>query len=199
MPLVRIIVSSAPAVFTLAKDRIVNTLYFNVSGGVGDQTDYQALVDDFFALWTPRPWAAGRIIEVKAYNMDEPGTKLNPRPVKAEKRGTAPGTIVNGPHQIALCLSYYADRNLPRSRGRIYLGPWGTPGAEATSTNVTAVMALPPLLAGLGGLNVDWSLWSPTTQEHKRIDHAWCDNSWDVHRSRKLAATGTRQTWNGNG
>lgn len=193
------IVSTLLDVTSPAKDAIVNTLYFNVSGPDVDGPNYQSLVDDLYAIWSTKPWAAGRILEIRAYNMDDPATKLNPRPVRARKRGTAPGTIANGPPQIALCLSYYADRNLPRQRGRLYLGPWNAPQRGASTSQVDAVMTMPGALAGLGGLNVDWSLWSPTTQTHTRINHAWCDDSWDVHRSRKIAPLTPRKTWTGNG
>lgn len=196
MPLTRWLISTKRLVSDPATDAIVNTLYFNVSNlGPGDGPDFQELGDDLFTIWQGRTWASGLLLEIRGYNMDDP----EPREPKYTKRAQVAGTFKNGPRQVALCLSYYADRNLPRHRGRIYLGPWDTTDLWATSAQVNAVMALPQLLADLGGVNVDWSLWSPTTQTHTRIDHAWCDNSWDIIRSRKLAASSPRVTWTGNG
>lgn len=188
------LITSLPNASAPATDAIDNTLYFNVSGSV-DEPDYAALANDLLQIWITKSWAAGRFIEIRAYNMDD----AKPRPVKARTSATVSGTSPTGPRQVALALSYYADRNLPRMRGRIFLGPWTTNAPNAASPYTTAVMTLPPALASLGGLNVDWSLWSPTTQTHTRINHAWCDDSWDIIRSRKMAPTVPRLTWAGNG
>lgn len=191
------LISSNDSSTSPAKDAIDNTLYFNVSNGPIDPPDYQALVDDLYAIWAARAWQKGRHLDIRAYNMEDP----TPRPVKARKTGSVTGTALTGPRQIACCLSYFADRNLPRQRGRIYIGPWGTAG-NALYPGVSTqneVIALAQPLADLGGVNVDWSLWSPTTQQHTRITNAWVDNSWDVIRSRKLAAVGPRVSWTGNG
>lgn len=193
MPLVRMIISAKPTSDLDSKNAIVNTLYFNVSGSI-EAPNYQSLVDDLWAIWAARPWIVGQTLDVRAYNMDD----AVPRPQKARKVGNIAGSILGGPAQVALALSYYADRNLPRQRGRIFIGPWAATTRSASSTQRAAVIALPPLLADLGGLNVDWSLWSPTTGEHTRINHAWVDDSWDIIRSRKIAGT-TRSTWEGNG
>lgn len=188
------LISSLPTATSQAWEAIDNTLYFNVSGSV-EEPDYTALVNDLGAIWAARPWSAGRFLDIRAYNMDD----AKPRPIKARYTVSVAGTRLTGPGQVALALSYYADRNLPRQRGRIFVGPWTTTSDTAQTSQVNAVMALPPLLAGLGGLNVDWSLWSPTNQTATRINHAWCDNSWDIIRSRKIPASGPRATWTGNG
>lgn len=196
MPLVRFIVASNETMSSPAKDAIVNTLYFNVSQfdpTVGP--DYQALTDDLWEIMATPSWGRGRFLDVRAYNMED----ADPRPQKARKTGQVTGTKPTGPHQIALCLSYYADRNLPRQRGRIYVGPWDTSTTNATNAQTDELIALAGSLAGLGGLNVDWSLWSPTTNTHTRINHAWVDDSWDVIRSRKVASVAARKTWDGNG
>lgn len=197
MPLVRMLVSYRDTEATALKDAMSNTLYFNVSGSV-DPPNYQALVDDLFAIYSNTgAGSVGRYIDVRAYNMDDP----EPRPIKARKIGQSPGARVDGPHQLALALSYYADRNLPRQRGRIFCGPFNPPatGGQVPSTaQQNLVLGLATSFASLGGINVDWSLWSPTTQTHTRINHAWVDNSWDIIRSRKLKGT-SRVSWSGDG
>lgn len=193
MPLVRIIASTNYSAATPAKEAFVNTFYFNVSGSV-DPPDYNQLLTDFVALQQTQSYNAGRFYDYRAYNMDEP----TPREQKGRKTGTFTGTATEGVAQVALCLSYYADRNLPRQRGRVYLGPWTTSTLMPSSGQITTALNLAGKLAGLGGLNVDWSLWSPTTQTHTRINHAWVDNSWDIIRARKFPAS-SRQTWTGNG
>lgn len=194
MPLVRMLISSLPTATSPAADAIDNTIYFNVSGSV-DDPDYDALVEAVRVIWIAKPWAVGRFIDIRAYDMRD----ATPRPVRARGFNQVTGTAPSGPRQVALALSYYADRNLPRMRGRIFLGPWSTNSPNATSAQTQDVIALAPQLAGVGGLNVDWSLWSPTNQTHTRINHAWVDDSWDIIRSRKLPAIATRLAWTGNG
>lgn len=194
MPLTRWIISSRDTEGTPVKNAVVNTLYFNVSGSV-DEPDYETLGNDLWTIWVARTWVTGRFVDIRGYNMDDP----EPRPQKFIRRGVAPGTRAEGVPQLAVCLSYYADRNLPRQRGRIFCGPMPGGYASVPTTTTTRVLELAPAFAGLGGVNVDWSLWSPTTQTHTRINHAWVDDSWDIIRSRKIAAVGPRKTWEGNG
>lgn len=184
MPLVRIIISTRDSVSTAERDAVVNTLYFNVTQ-VLDPPDYQSLVNDLMARWRVKGWGTGRYIDIRAYNMED----ATPRPIKAEAQAQATGTRVVGVPQVALALSYYADRNLPRSRGRIFLGPWSTADARPSTVQMNQALGLATDLWDLGGVDVDWSLWSPTTQQHTRINHVWVDNSWDIIRSRKLPGT----------
>jgi hypothetical protein len=196
MPLTRWIVSVRNQESVPVRDAIVNTLYFNVSGQVGQDPDYTTLGNDLWTLWAGRQWALGRFVDVRGYSMDDP----EPRQQRYIKRAMASGSPAGtGPGQIALALSYYADRNLPRQRGRIFIGPWTPSSTNASSAQVAAVMTLPPLLSALGGINVDWSLYSPTKGTGTRITNAWCDDSWDVIRSRKLPSLAARSTWTGNG
>lgn len=194
MPLTRWIMSSKDAESTPARDAVVNTLYFNVSGSF-DEPGYKSLGDDLFTLWAAKPWATGRFLDLRAYDMGD----AEPRPQKYIRRQQAAGDKTLGVRQAALCLSYYADRNLPRQRGRLFLGPWTTGNINGTSQQTDAVIGLASDLAGLGGLNVDWSLWSPTNNTATRINHAWVDDSWDIIRSRKLPSIAPRKTWTGNG
>lgn len=195
MALVRIQVSTRNTVSSLVKNSIVNTLYFNVSGSIEDP-DYQNLVDDLYAVWAAKPWGLARYIDIRAYDMADP----EPREVRGQKVGQVAGSKAYGPDQVALCLSYYADRNLPRQRGRIYLGPWATTDMNSRPTLqvMNQALGLATDLADLGGLNVDWSLYSPTNSTATRISDAWVDDSWDIIRSRKLPS-GTRVTVELNG
>lgn len=197
MSLVRMLVAWKNSESTVSKNVMTSTLYFNVSGAVGQDPDYQQLTNDLYAIMALRSWILGRYLDIRAYDMGD----AEPRPIRARKVGSVSGSIVQGPHQLALALSYYADRNLPRKRGRIYCGPFlpsSSAGESATTAQQNDVLALAPALADLGGVNVDWSLWSPTTQTHTRINHAWVDNSWDIIRSRKQDGT-NRVLWSGDG
>lgn len=193
MALVRMLCSWGPASAPVV-DRKSNTLYFNVSGSL-DDPGYQNLANDLLTIYMGRGDTAGAQVQIRAYDMAD----AKPRPERAFAQGTAPGNLFTGVQQSALCLSYYADRNLPRTRGRIYTG-FGINASTnyASAATMTSVINFGKALAGLGGLNVDWSVYSPTTNQHTRISNIWVDDSWDIIRSRKLKAT-TRQTATING
>lgn len=163
-------------------DRLSNTLYFNVSATVPDYDDLaQAVLDAYKKI----VFTTGANIQVRAYNMED----AKPRPEKSYRVFQKTGTWTPAPRQVAIALSYYADRNLPRQRGRIFTGPWTPNNERVDSSAQAALLTLAQDLADVGGLNVDWSVYSPTAGDHKRISRAWIDNSWDVIRSRKLPAT----------
>lgn len=190
---VRMIVAWGPGA-DLTKDWFSNTLYFAVDLPPTDPVDYQSLADDLRDIYAAQSFTVGSKIEVRAYNMGDD----KPRPEKAYSSVVRAGGQPSGPHQVALCLSYYSERNLPRQRGRIYLGPFAGPVDRPDSSYMTSLLDMAESLGGLGGINVDWSVYSPTTAEAggdptMSISDAWVDNSWDIVRSRKQDAT-TRQT-----
>lgn len=173
-------------------DRYSNTLYFVV-----DLTDpdYQDLSDAVLAAYQAQAWTSACKIEVRSYNMAD----AKPRPERSFSTVTKTGVLPGGPGQIALCLSYYSERNLPRQRGRIYTGPYASPqGRTPTTSQMDELLDLATALSNVGGANVDWSVYSPTIAREggdptMSISDVWVDNSWDVVRSRKLKAT-TRVT-----
>jgi hypothetical protein len=67
-----------------------------------------------------------RDVHVKVYDEADP----KPRPFLIDGAFTlaASGAPVSMPEEIALCLSFFAGRNLPRQRGRVYIGPLGIAG-----------------------------------------------------------------------
>jgi hypothetical protein len=94
---------------------------------------------------------------------------LKPRPIRAQATMTLgnPGSTVALPEEVALCMSYYSLRNLPRQRGRIYLGPLNAgaveqdtdPRPSADFVN-TIVQAAAPLLTPADGTVEDYGYFS---------------------------------------
>lgn len=175
----------------LAIDHVVNTVYvddFNLQSG---STDYQRLADDARDVFKARsglPYAYG--CEAKAYDMAD----AEPRPVKATavwQQGAADFNGSSGPREVALCLSFYAARNLPRYRGRLYLGPWisGVCLERPNSAVISSARAVGTGIAALGGVSVDWQLYSPTRLAFSKVTNVWVDDEWDTVRSRGLKAT----------
>lgn len=198
MPLLRVIVQwrhpNEPP-----RDICSNTLYFDKQA-IPIITDYQGLVDDIseqYKLKARDPTAGVRLIpggwEIKAtiYNMSDPEPR-EPKAVATVPAATP--TLGLGPREVALCLSYYGDRNLPRQRGRIYLGPFADTAMAARPTTgiMDQAIALGQGLGEIGGEDISWRVFSPTTNTNHHIRHIWVNNEWDTRRSRQLKETERR-------
>lgn len=183
----------------LAVDHIVNTVHLNHT-----QIDPLSDVDELaLATDTRNVFAgyrggipAGYGVETKLYNLNDPHTIGNPRPVRAAAGWLAYGLAggVSGPREVALCLSYHGERNIARQRGRIYIGPWNNDSVveRPTANSIESLGLIAQGLANVGGVNVDWVVKSqfplPDGSTHS-IKGAWVDNEWDTIRSRGLRGT----------
>lgn len=168
----------------LPRDRSSNTLYFENSS-TPPTPDYDQLAEDIaeaYGAWTQ---FYGRLINVRMYNMQD----QEPRPIRGEYQYTVAGTPgAGGPREVALCLSYYGERNLPHQRGRIYTGPFskGAMDVRPTTIFMNEVLDLGKRLAAIGGENISWRVYSPTTNNYHHIRNIWVNNEWDTVRSRGL-------------
>ena len=194
MAKVRLIIA-ARHVGGLPRDDVVNTIYLDtdpepVSGEI-TTPDYGALAQDVAALWAgSRAWPDQvKDIYVKAYDMGQD----EPREVKADRLVVpANRSSSGGPREVALCLSFYSQRNLPRNRGRLYLGPFtaGQVNTERPAADViAAAMALGAGIANIGGTNVDWCVRSSVDNVYRKVTNYWVDNEWDHIRARGYKAT----------
>jgi hypothetical protein len=175
---------------SLPRDSVVNTLHFN---DAGIDTDPQGLAEDLLAGLAAIPILQSRGLRVKFYDLAD----ALPRPIKGQAENTTTSNLsALGNREVALCLSYYSERNLPRQRGRIYVGPFSA--AEAGSRTPAApiraaVASLVPVFTNLGGSDVDWCVYSRTDGVMRPITNWWIDDAWDTQRRRGLRAT-TRDT-----
>jgi len=115
------------------------------------------------------------------------GVKPNyPVAQKEENLGQGVATTLN--RDIALCLSYYSQFNRPRFRGRLYLpcaiAGISVTGARPSTTQQQKAADLASVLAGVGGTNVTWGLWSTVDKVFRPTTHWWVDNAWDTQRRR---------------
>jgi len=173
---------------TLPRDSFVITPHFN-DQGVG--SDPQQLCEDLAAVidtWVGLPHQ----ITVKAY--DAQGT-VPVFPAGEATINTGASSASATPREVALCLSFYGGRNLPRQRGRLYLpAPYlGPTAARPTLAQMNKVGTLAAGFADLGGVDVDWCVFSRTTDTAHAITNWWVDDEWDTVRSRGLR-TVTRVT-----
>lgn len=174
-----------------ARDEITNTFYLDTDTLTSDDVDQ--LCEDTVALWAGIDVIPGfGRISCTAYNMADPEPRLPAGEFIGEY---AAGSGSGMPREVALCLSYYAGRNTPRLRGRMYIGPFATSFAARRPSSAArdALAELAEGISGLGGVNVQWVQYSPTTGDFTNVTNYWIDDEWDTVRSRGLRAT-TRTT-----
>jgi hypothetical protein len=128
---------------------------------------------------------------VKLYQLGQPAPN---RPKATKTLNPANASEAGIFREMACCLSFYGGPNAPRNRGRLYVPAFlvfsgTTPGVRPTDTIRDKVGELAPILAGLGGINVDWIVWSPTNTAATKVDHWFVDDEWDVQRRRGLRPT----------
>lgn len=106
------------------------------------------------------------------------------------------------PNECAATLSYYAGRNIPRSRGRLYIGPLGANAVAedpargdmkiSEALRATMADAAIRLATNTGGLA--WCLYSPSNDDAEPVTAGWVDDALDTQRRRGVRPS-TRLTW----
>lgn len=170
----------------LARDGFTITPHFN-DGGVG--SDPQGLCDDLAAAVSA--WAQGNThqVEVKAYDA-QGAAPVYPAGEKMLNIGSSPASPC--PREVALCLSFYSERNVPRQRGRLYIPAallGYADGVRPVEEQQQKAADLAPIFADLGGVDVDWCVYSRADNVARPVSNWWVDNEWDTVRSRGLRAT----------
>jgi hypothetical protein len=112
--------------------------------------------------------------------------------------------IANGPRELALVLSYFSGQNTKRWRGRLYIPlAWffahmvAKPNSVAerpTPGELVAVMDFATVvLHSCYAQGWQWCVASQVDKTRRLTTDYWCNDEWDVIRSRGLRET-TRQT-----
>jgi hypothetical protein len=199
MPVIRALCSFA-ADGGLPRDRFVITPHFAVANPI---PEYGGLANDLvtaLSAWTTANGRAAGDIEVRLYDAEAPpGAPGGPPPnfpVHVARTATRIAPDSTAPRELAVCLSFYAERNLPRTRGRLYIpvpllmGSGSTDSIRPPSVFQERASNLVPVLTGLGGVDVDWVVWSREDRQARAVTHWFVDNEWDVQRKRGLRPTG---------
>lgn len=175
------------------RDFVSNTLWFQTQGAP-TTTDFHDLAQAISTLFSKQAaipaWGMfnGRGITTKVYSMNDP----EPRPVQAQVVYT-PSFWASGdltPRQIALCLSFYGDRNIKRQRGRIYVGPLDTLVTGKERPGLATMQAIAALGQGLfqagTSLGTPWvhGVWSAAGSTFTPASHYWCNDVYDTVRRR---------------
>lgn len=193
----------------LAKDRYINTWHFFRSAGtltadtatnIGSSLDlFYGAIDGFIRPEIDRA-------DYRIYDLADPEPR-EPTLVPAVAQPSGLGEAY--PFEVAACLSFYGGRNLPRRRGRVYLGPLTTACADTQRSNGepgpsaafrTAILdgaeAMAAAVRSAGGDGAAaWCVYSPTTDAeggdvlHHNVTDAWVDDAFDTQRRRGDAPT----------
>src|SRR3954451_18772121 len=140
-------------------------------------------------------FGAARQITVKMYDLEE----AKPRYPKATKVANtslaAEGSVMR---EVALCLSYYSGQNVKRKRGRLYLplccyAAPGSIGLRPTAQQIADTAAWASDLKALGGVDVDWGVYSAAAHAFYGVTNWWVDDEWDIQRRRGMRSI-TRTT-----
>jgi hypothetical protein len=178
------------------KNQAVVTTHFSVGFdpiGFGDVNATQ-LCTDLADRWPFLPGlGATTPFTVSAYKRG--GAKLGLPVGKVARNPT--GTPKNLPviPEAAVVLSYYAGQNAQRHRGRMYLPAWLL---GATSSDMVrsvpqsirdAAAGLVTTLQGLGGVNVDWGVWSEADHTFRKATNYFVSDAWAIQRRRGIKET----------
>lgn len=184
----------------VSRDKVTMTVHHQVNTTwVAGDPGYQSHANEVLALFQGAdPSYSGvslwpnRVLEVRVYDLSD----AKPRPERAFATHTPttpdPGTG-SGPRQLAVVLSFFAGRNLPRYRGRIYCGPLSS-GVCGNEYVINAVcqeaLDLGHGLFDIGGENVAHAVWSVKDQVGRVVTDYFVANEWGTVRSRGQRATG---------
>jgi hypothetical protein len=152
----------------------------------GDDPSWQDLADDLAAGIDG--WDLGtRQLTVRLY--DVAGAPINrPKAIKVLNPATFQSAVTA--REVALCLSFWGGNNEPHNRGRLYapfsLFSGSVPGERPVAAMQQKVADLVPIFAGLGGVDVDWIVWSPTRDAATKVEGWYVDDEWDTQRRRGL-------------
>jgi hypothetical protein len=186
MPRIRAIVSTYESANPAMKARIVNVPHFNAEGTPNTQ-EMATDIAELFGTYRRLPIGFDRV-NVRLYDIDD----AKPRPILDEATRVVTGqSELVAPGEVAACLSFYSERNIPRQRGRLYLGPWEKTdmGRNLQTPHQNWLGTLAQGLADIGGTGTDWAVYSPTSNIMHSVSNWWVDNEWDTIRSRGFPST----------
>lgn len=179
----------------LPEDVIVNSWAFRRGAEVSVEDAAEAAVfwlDSFYngqASWFRPASLVAPDIEYRVYDLEQPPPRV---PMFFESEAPVAGAGTPNPEEVAVVLSFYSERNLPRNRGRVYVGPWMSNGNVVVEGNVRVhdsivadmAVAARELAVGPQASGIEWCVLSQTDQALKPVTHGWVDNSWDTQRRR---------------
>jgi hypothetical protein len=138
-------------------------------------------------------FAATTPFTIKVYNADK-GPPNFPLAIVTNGSGFTTSSV---PRELALCLSYFTTWNRPTYRGRLYFPAHfvtSTLQVRPTQAARDAVISMKSLFTSGMPSGTVWVVYSKVQKKSQgAVTDVWCDDEWDVMRSRGLRGT-TRST-----
>jgi hypothetical protein len=197
----------------LAEDRFVTTWAFQTIDGlpptVGQNVAAKDLVVDFFSGVTAPQTSAVKSHLSAAINPNDAEARVYRLGDAVPREPTIyPFSLVSVggtslPSEVAAVASFYSLRNLPRRRGRVYIGPLAQIAAVADANGVphlssSLVNALVEssrrMRAAAPASGLNWSVLSQVDAVMRPVTAGWADNAFDTQRRRGEDAT-ARTKW----
>lgn len=155
-------------------------------------------------------------VTVKVYNLADPEPRFPITRAFGLAASSAPASP-ELPAEVALCGSLYAVRSTPRTRGRIYFGPFHTGATEDDAVNhrsrpslvlrESLAQALRRMITPAAGQTQDLAIYTrgrytinkvpqaPVPGAMQIVTAGWVDDAWDTQRRRGQDAA-VRTTFN---
>ncbi len=205
-----------PAKSGLPEDRFITTWAFKTLDGLPPTAAHLASAADvvtafFNTVTAPATvgitahlsrYINGPAVECRVYRLGD----SVPREPTVFPRPLIISSTSQGPSEVALCASFYATRNLPRRRGRVYVGPLGNTttsidqgdGTQPTRPSLSLRNSLIGAMTGLrtqaAAAGIPWGVLSGLDVEIRPVTAGWVDNAFDTQRRRGEEAS-SRLTW----
>jgi hypothetical protein len=193
VPIYRAMVVFENAETALPEDRFINTFHFLTMQEHEPSSPLIAARLVAFYNNGPNQIISSKVdrgnnkAQVRTYNLSD----AMPREPIVTPWTLAPAPSPSGalPNEVAVCVSFYADRNLPRNRGRVFIGPLDRVVMESGSGDMRVSSSYRTTLANAveqldSTVNVTWCVYSERDGQAKPVTHGWIDNAFDTQRRR---------------
>lgn len=172
----------------------INPVFQVAEGIVWGDANFTTLAEDLAtAIKAKSSSGSARQLTVKIYEIKDPvaGTPNRPRATAVRDVGVSSG--LSYPGEVACCLSFYGGTNAPHQRGRLYLPCFmfgaGPAGDRPSAGDRASVLSWKTPFEALGGVNVDWGIWSQKRKVFTKATNCFVDDEWDTQRRRGLRYT----------
>jgi hypothetical protein len=196
----------------LPEDQFVNTWHFQAPGDKETNTNKIGnVLTAFYNAPQPNGVTVASFLsssvdrgankaQVKVYDMADEQPR-EPSTIEFQVDGTSSGD--GFPNEVAVCLSFYAGRNIARRRGRVFIGPLKLSAGGMTTKDMIVQSGLRNTLATAASTlqaasdDASYLLWcvrSTVTGQYHGVTAGWIDSAFDIQRRRGTKAT-ERTLW----
>lgn len=183
----------------LPEDYAVNTWHLTTPDGselAGAVAFQSALTTFFTSIDNYLSAELEGTVAFKAYDMSDPTPRV---PILIDGAALTPSTS-RLPSEVALCMSFQSSRvsgtSQARRRGRVYIGPLGSPAIDTATGRPAGAFRTDLANAGSAMIAASdastayqWVVYSTVDDATHNVVTGWVDNAFDTQRRRGVAPT----------